>query len=304
MPDAKDPILEESEVLRLVHLHLPSAEGVTAVDESGGEARAYLIDAEYVFKTQRPHRVRARTSLEKAAFLERAIGQTSPDLKIPRVLAYGREGNVEYLLESRIPGVTVRNSAISGTKRRDALIELGHCLRRIHDLSTETLEQGGLIPGDANGADVSQRIFDGLDAAAKLAAAQSENWPLRGSLDEIVERLMAFQNKLDLRRAILHSNPGPEHVFVDSGALEFQGVIDFGDAYFSHPGFDLRRWTHREDWLALVEGYAGASGLDDSFALTIRVVLATALISLIGSTSSLRKQAAAKDLSDLLRDVW
>jgi hygromycin-B 7''-O-kinase len=33
----------------------------------------------------------------------------------------------------------------------------------------------------------------------------------------------------------LHYNPGPEHVFVDPSAGQLTGIIDFGDAYRSHP---------------------------------------------------------------------
>ena len=55
--------------------------------------------------------------------------------------------------------------------------------------------------------------------------------------------------------APIHSNPGPEHVFVDPETLAFTGVIDFGDAYVSHPSFDMRRWSSPEDRAALEEPY-------------------------------------------------
>ena len=54
----------------------------------------------------------------------------------------------------------------------------------------------------------------------------------------------------------LHSNPGPEHVFVDPNTLRFTGVIDFGDAYLSHPALDFRRWAQPSDRSALMHGYA------------------------------------------------
>src|ERR671924_390817 len=97
-PDPRDPVLDASVVLRLARRHVPSARAVTAVDESGGEARAYVIDEDLIFKTQRPHRVRPRTSLEKEAFHLDQLARRAPEVSVPRVLGYGREDSVEYLL--------------------------------------------------------------------------------------------------------------------------------------------------------------------------------------------------------------
>ena len=66
-PDAPDPVLTDAVVLGLVQRHVPNAHAVTGVDESGGEARSYLVDASLILKTQRPHRLRPRTSLAKEA---------------------------------------------------------------------------------------------------------------------------------------------------------------------------------------------------------------------------------------------
>ncbi|HZU77457.1 MAG TPA: aminoglycoside phosphotransferase family protein, partial [Dehalococcoidia bacterium] len=64
-PEAPDPVLDDAIVLALVRRHAPRAAGVTEVDESGGEARAYVVDGDIILKTQRPHRLRPRTSLAK-----------------------------------------------------------------------------------------------------------------------------------------------------------------------------------------------------------------------------------------------
>jgi hygromycin-B 7''-O-kinase len=57
-PNAPDPVLDHELVLALVRRHAPGAKAVTAVDETGGEARAYAVDADLILKTQRPHRLR------------------------------------------------------------------------------------------------------------------------------------------------------------------------------------------------------------------------------------------------------
>lgn len=78
-PDAPDPVLPDDLVLGLARAYLPPPDrvgAVLAVDESGGEARAYLLDGGVVVKTQRPHRLRPRTSLAKEAALLAALEPT------------------------------------------------------------------------------------------------------------------------------------------------------------------------------------------------------------------------------------
>src|SRR5690348_6711334 len=96
--DPRDPVLDLSLVLDLARRHLPAVRSVTAVDESGGEARTYFLDDTWVFKTQRPHRVRPRTSLEKETLHLEELARQVPAVNVPRVLGYGREADVEYIL--------------------------------------------------------------------------------------------------------------------------------------------------------------------------------------------------------------
>ena len=67
-PSADDPVLDVGTVLNIARRHVPSCTAVTGIDESGGEARVYNIDDDIIVKVQRPHQLRARTSLEKEAF--------------------------------------------------------------------------------------------------------------------------------------------------------------------------------------------------------------------------------------------
>lgn len=53
-PGAADDVLANELVLSLVRKHVPNAQAVTAIDESGGEARAYVVDNAFILKTQRP----------------------------------------------------------------------------------------------------------------------------------------------------------------------------------------------------------------------------------------------------------
>src|SRR4051794_13159351 len=132
-------------VLGFARRHLPTAASVTAVDETGGEARAYVIDDRYVFKTQRPHRRRPRTNLRKEVFYLQQIAERAPALPVPRVVGYGNEGGVEYILMTRIPGSALKYTVVDGEPRRAVLVELGRVLARLHALPVTPFEQTGLV---------------------------------------------------------------------------------------------------------------------------------------------------------------
>ena len=64
-PDAPDPVLDAATVLSIVRRHTPAARSVAGVDENGGEARAYAIDADMILKVQRPQQLRAAPAWRK-----------------------------------------------------------------------------------------------------------------------------------------------------------------------------------------------------------------------------------------------
>ncbi len=306
--NAADPVLEETTVLRLARQHLPAAGGVTAIDETGGEARAYVIDERYIFKTQRPHRVRERTSLAKAVFHQRAIEKGAPEINVPRVLGYGRDGDVEYVLETRLAGVALRDISLEGEARRAVLRELGRALQRLHSLPLVQFEQSLLFPGDDNEADVQARTCDILRQAAETIEAGGLRWPLAVKPVAFADRLIESA-RLDPSRSALHANPGPEHVYVDRQSLSFEGIIDFGDAYISHAAFDMRRWSSESDRAALIEGYGSEAELKEPFLQTWRLVLAGGLMATIagigpGAARPERREAAFADLPGLVRELW
>src|SRR6185436_568491 len=134
-PDAADPVLADAVVLSLCARHAPRVRAVTGVDESGGEARVYLVDDAIVLKTQRPHRLRPRTSLAKEAYLLDLLASD----QVPRLLGYDRveteQGAVEYLCMTRIPGRAVRRVTLPAQARRSVLTALGGVLRTVHAIS-------------------------------------------------------------------------------------------------------------------------------------------------------------------------
>lgn len=251
-PQAADPVLTDTLVLDLARKHVPRARAVTGVDESGGEARAYLVDDDIVVKTQRPHRLRPRTGLAKEAYLLDVL-ELSLRGRIPRLFGYDTvetdQGTVEYLCMSRIPGQAVRHVSISAEARRDLLRELGVVLRTVHSASVDF----GRMPFDADAAAVRRRLEFGFgDIVDAFAERGSEAVALPIALDGLVAKALgALPEGLALEPAVLHSNPSPTHVFVDPVTGRFAGLIDFGDSYASHAALDLHRWPDPADRVVL-----------------------------------------------------
>jgi hygromycin-B 7''-O-kinase len=262
-PDAPDPVLSDDRVLELARRHAGTVQKVTAVDESGGEARAYMCDDDLVFKTQRPPQLRPRTSLEKEAFILRHLAAEAA-VPVPRVLGYGREDDVEYLLMTRIPGVALETTSLTGPARVAVLEELGATLRQVHDVSQDALARSGLIPGDESAAGLRDRLSAMLEYLVAALSAD-ERWAAAGlDLRAVAGQLLAAL-PASTPPVTLHSNPGPEHCFTDPATGRFTGLIDFGDAYRSHPALDVRSWASLDDSRHMLAGYKAPGPLPAGF---------------------------------------
>ncbi len=102
----------------------------------------------------------------------------------------------------------------------------------------------------------------------------------------------------DIELVALHSNPGPEHVFVDADTHALSGLIDFGDAYIAHPGFDWR-WPDHADRLALLAGYSEEGALSEGFLAAWRASLLFADLTVV-ATRPERRAAALRGIEALL----
>lgn len=169
--DPADPVLDPETVLRLAGRHVPVASAVLSVDESGGEARSYLLDDGTIFKTQRPHRVRGSTSIEKAAFFMQQL-EGVDGVSVPRVLGYGREGTIEYVCESRMPGVAVRYADLDEASKRAMLGDLGRLLRRIHAVEQAPFLASDLMRGQRRGGAAAAHRGRHADHGDVLAASR------------------------------------------------------------------------------------------------------------------------------------
>lgn len=261
-PDAPDPVLTEEVVVDAARRHALEAGGLLEVDESGGEARAYFLEGGIVMKTQRPHRLRPRTSLRKEALFLAEL-ERQGDFPVPQALGHGEVDGIEYLCLTRVDGVPVEHASLDAVTRAAVLCELGRTLRAIHEIEQSVLADSDLVPGDRTAADLKARFSDAFD---RLATALEADDTFAGTLDvrTVADRCLA-RIPASTPPVALHSNPGPEHTFVDPSTGAFAGLIDFGDAYRSHPALDLRPWTQDADGEALLTGYRSAGPLPDDF---------------------------------------
>jgi aminoglycoside phosphotransferase len=295
-PHAADPVLEERTVLDLVHRHGVHCSAVTSIDETGGEARVYVVDDNFVLKVQRPQRLRPRTSLEKEAFFLQQL-TAYPDIVVPRVLGHGRHDGMAYIVMTRMPGVAALTVELTGAHRRDVLHQLGRILRRLHALPQAPFHGSTLVPGPRTPEAFVERARANLAHAVQVIGATPDLWQLDVAPADLASRVLAaLPASVDL--VALHSNPGPVHTFVQPDTLDFVGLIDFGDAYIGHPALDWR-WPTHTDRVALLHGYCDDTPVTEEFMVAWRATLVLSDLSALATRPETRSQTLER-LRDLL----
>jgi aminoglycoside phosphotransferase (APT) family kinase protein len=301
-PNAPDPVLPEAEVLRCVRRFVPTAKAVTRVDESGGEARTYIVDEVIVLKVQRPQQVRVGTSLAREVFFLNQLAAAAPDLPVPRVLGYNRETNLlEYNIQTRMPGVAYADATLTREARHDVIFSMGRLLRRLHAIPQQPFHDSAHFPTDRTPADFKRRLSEYFDVVARRLEKNGRAWPLEIPFETVRERTLAALPESQEFRA-LHSNPGPPHTFVDPNTGRFQGLIDFGDAYISHPALDVWRWRWPTERAAALAGYTADAPVSDDFMRTWKAVTVAAS-AILGAFFPDREDEATRDLRQSLSEL-
>lgn len=260
-PAAPDPVLPAALVLSLAGPHLPPgrpAHRVLEVDESGGEARAYLLDGGVVVKTQRPPRLRPRTSLAKEAALLAALARPLAG-RVPELFGYDQvetsSGRVEFIVMSALAGRAVAAWSPARRPGPDVLRELATVLRAVHAVDVAALRVAVPLPEDHDAVGLRRRLELRFADLVEALDGEPGCWPLPIPAARVAARAVdALPPEMVQLPVVLHSNPGPTHVFTDASG-DFTGLIDFGDAYASHPALDLRSWPDPHDRIALREWY-------------------------------------------------
>jgi len=202
---------------------------------------------------------------------------------------------------TRMPGVAVRNTKLEGETRREALNVLGRMLRQVHSIPQEPLKESGLLFGDQSPVDIRWRLGSLFDDLTEMIKKDGKPWSYPVAPEIIGRRLMAtLPNEKNI--VALHSNPGPEHTFVDPETGQLTGIIDFGDAYFSHPVNDLRRYRAPDDRAAVLAGYLECGPVSDEFMATWRVACAISDITAFAYSPELQTAASA-ELDQILSEI-
>ena len=275
-------------MLDIVRRHVAHCSAVTSIDETGGEARAYMLDDKLVLKVQRPHRLRPRTSLEKEAFFLHQLAAYS-DIVVPHVLGYGRHDNIEYIVMTQMPGVPALTVELTGRQRTAVLHQLGRTLRRLHAMPQAPFYGSTLFPGNRTREEFGARVQANLVHAVQVIGATPNLWQLDVSPEGLAARVLATL-PASVELVALHSNPGPVHTFVRPDSLEFVGLIDFGDAYISHPALDWR-WPTHADRVALLHGYCNEIPVTDEFMVAWRAALVLSDMAALATRQETRPQA-------------
>src|SRR5262249_23215963 len=138
------------------------------------------------------------------------------------------------------------------------------------------------------------------DLADEIRREQSP-WRLPLTPEQVGAKAIAALPRSN-ERVALHSNPYLEHVFVHPENDAYTGLIDFGDAYISHPAFDMRRWNRPADREALLQGYTSQQPVSDTFLATWRAIMILGDVVTIAYYPE-RAAEAEQDLLALLAQV-
>jgi len=255
-----DPVLNDSLVLDIVRKYEPGAKAVTSIDDTHGEARAYAVDNDIILKVQRPQQLRSSTSLEKEAFFLKQL-ERHTNVSVPRVLGYGKDGTLEYICMTRMPGVAAEHVKLTGLEKNNLLFELGRELRKIHGIDQKPMADSGLFPQDEP-SDLTERLLIRYQSAIQRKKDVISLEAMELALGEVEKALQAIQDT-DVFVA-LHVNPYIPHVFVNEKTHAYSGIIDFGDAYIGHPIFDMWYWKAASREI-LLRGYTSEKPVTAAF---------------------------------------
>jgi hygromycin-B 7''-O-kinase len=182
-----------------------------------------------------------------------------------------------------------------GANRMVVIRQVGELLARLHAVPIASFLDGrDAVPLDRDGADLSGRLASRFGDVAEVLEEHPRRWTFPVPFEAVVATALA-RLPSTFAPVLVHSNPGPAHVFHD-GVGTFTGLIDFGDSYLSHPAMDLRSWPDPADRIALRDAYLGgrppSNGFDAVWTATMMAADASALV-----TRPELATAAAADLA-------
>ena len=215
----------------------------------GEESQAFALDI-----GGEPHVLRVNRSsagFEKDAFVQRFA---CPGLPIPGVVAIGAvDDGHAYCVTRRVPGVTLQDLAPAALPAVVAPVAAVMAEIAAGDLSGT----GGYGPFDSEGAgrhacwrDFLTAIADPAQCDWRAAAGRADIGRVRHHLDLVVT-LAADCPEI---RQLVHGDFGSNNVLTEGGRIT--GVIDWSEALFGDPLYDVANILFWRPWLACMEAQA------------------------------------------------
>src|SRR6476661_2130855 len=198
-------------------------------------------------------------------------------------------------------GVAYADANLRPDAQHDVIFNVGRLLRRLHAIPQQPFHDSAHFPTDRTAAEFKRRLFEYFDVVARRLEAKGRTWPLEIPFETVRGRTLAALPQSQ-EFVALHSNPGPPHTFVDRATGRLQGLIDFGDAYISHPALDLWRWRWPAERAAALAGYTADAPVSDDFMRTWKAVAVVASAILIAFFPD-RQDEATRDLRQSLSDL-
>jgi len=203
------------------------------------------------------------------------------------------EGRLPWAVDRMLPGAAPGVGDVDATIARD----LGVFLGALHTLPSTDAgpvmdEHPGIVGSEVSFEDAALGRwkdpwpFDGRPLMEHAAAKHAQS--VMGALAALRDPLLAIA-AVD-ERAVLHGDLTTNNLLVRDGRLS--GVVDFGDAWISSPGWDLASFVHHHGFEllpSLVEGYCA-----DPEVRTHRAREAT-LLAVVIALHRLSRAAAEKD---------
>jgi len=179
---------------------------------------------------------------------DRVMGTHSSDtLPIPRVLEVGETESGFYAVSERVPGKLL--DELNGPEIRRVLPQLFDALYELQKLDLTDAQGVGLWRPDGAGPSWGAELLSVAEPRDRLAGWRErlDASPQDARVfDAGVERLRQLAPQLPEYRGIVHNDLLNRNVLVDAGRLS--GVIDWGNALYGDPLYDIAWFLYRWPW--------------------------------------------------------
>jgi hygromycin-B 4-O-kinase len=194
---------------------------------------------------------RSASGFHKDAFCYRQF--TSPALPIPEILFIGQVEDLSYCISRRAPGITLQDMPLAGLPA--VVSAVARTMQAIAEAPVPGSVGFGQFDADGMGEHTSWSDFIAVIADpqrydwGRVEALVSARW-----LDEHLHQLRALLPHCPEIRRLVHGDFGSNNVMTDGTSIT--GVLDWSEAMFGDPLYDVANIFFWRPWLACMEAQA------------------------------------------------